>query len=112
MFDDQEEKSQCCLSAVSLVSDPSSTCIDKEENWIQRDRVHLTGIGLGRRRGNCVGIWKERPRGSLEIWSNHVHTVRVLLILKSFVLGMENTTAFFTSVYLQSTGKDTMTQQK
>jgi len=38
--------------------------------------------------------------------------VRVLLILKGFVLGMENTTAFLTSVYLQSTGKDTMTQQK
>jgi hypothetical protein len=48
MFDDQEEKSQCCLSAVSLVSDTSSTCIDKEENWIQTGSSTLDGDRIGK----------------------------------------------------------------
>jgi len=51
MFDDQETKSQSCLSAVLLVSNPSSTRIDEEENRIEDGSSILVGDRIGKEEG-------------------------------------------------------------
>jgi hypothetical protein len=51
MFDDQETKSQSWLSAVLLVSNPSSTRIDEEENRIEDGSSILVGDRIGKEEG-------------------------------------------------------------